>query len=287
MSDRTPVLVTGATGNVGRHVVTRLLAEGVPVRALTRDPATAGLPDGVAGYRGDLSEPATLREALDGAGAVFLVWPFLTAEAAPAVLERVAGHTERLVYLSSSGVRDDLPEQADPINAFHADIERMVRATGLDWTFLRAGGFAANALQWAGQIRATGVVRAPFGTASRALIHEADIAAVAVRALLDDGHSEATHILTGPAPLTQAEQVRLIGEAIGRPTRFVEQPPEEARADMVAAGWPENVVDGILNAHSAMTKGAAGQVTGTVQAVTGRPARTFAEWARDHADDFR
>ncbi|RCV52916.1 NAD(P)H-binding protein [Marinitenerispora sediminis] len=291
MTEHTPepraVLVTGATGNVGRQVVTQLRAEGVPVRALTRDPAAARLPDGVTVLRGDLSDPDSLAGALDGVRAVFLVWPFLTAEAAPPLLERIAAHTSRLVYLSSAGVQDDAEVQADPINAFHADLERLVRATGLEWTFLRAGGFATNTLQWAEQIRATGVVRAPFGAASRALVHEADIAAVAVRALLDDGHAGAVHVLTGPEPLTQVEQVRLIGTALERPTRFEEQPPHEARADMLATGWPADVVDGILGAHAEMTTGAADLVTDTVQAVTGRPARTFAEWARDHAADFR
>lgn len=108
-----------------------------------------------------------------------MVWPFLTAEAAPSLLDAVSEYTPRLVYLSSSSVRDDLEQQADPISSFHADIERLIEHSGLEWTFLRSGWMATNTLMWAEQIRTNGVVHWPFGAASRSLIHEADVAAVA------------------------------------------------------------------------------------------------------------
>lgn len=163
------------------------------LRALARDPDSAGLPDGIEVVRGDLSDPGTLEACLDGVDAVFLVWPFLTAEAAPAVLEVAAEHVRRIVYLSSMGVRDDLEEQADPINRFHADLERLIEKSGLEWTFLRSHTFATNALWWAPQIRADGVVREPYGAAARPVIHERDIAAVAARVLTSDGHGGATY----------------------------------------------------------------------------------------------
>lgn len=280
------ILVTGGTGNVGRQVVSQLLGTGVAVRALTRGPDSAGLPGGVEVVRGDLADPDTLDACLDGVDAVFLVWPFFTAEAAPAVLNVVAKHARRIVLLSSMGVRDDVEAQADPINQFHADLERLIEKSGLEWTFLRCHSFATNTLWWASQIRSDGVVRESYGAAARPVIHERDIAAVAVRALTSDGHRGATYCLTGPQVLTQVEQVHAIGEAIGRSLCFEEISPEAGRQKMLAQGWPSAVVDGLLNAYAAMVTSPA-PVTTTVEEITGAPARTFREWAVDHADDFR
>ncbi|ASO21297.1 uncharacterized protein YbjT (DUF2867 family) [Actinoalloteichus hoggarensis] len=286
MTAQPAILVIGATGNVGRNVVAQLRGEGVAVRAMTRDPATASLPDGVEVVRGDLADEPSLRAALAGVRSVFLVWPLFTAELAPAVVSAIAEEAERLVYLSSNGVRDDVEKQSDPINQFHADVEREIQRTDLAWTFVRAGGFAANDLAWAEEIREGDVVRAPFAEAAGAMIHEADIAAVGVRALLDDGYAGTKPSLTGPEVLTNAERVALIGAAIGRPVRFDEQPAAQARQEMIAAGWPADVVDGILDAH-ADTIGTVEQTTSTVADILGRPARTYREWAEDHAADFR
>ena len=145
------ILVTGATGNVGGLVVSGLLSTGAAVRAMTRNPDSAELPEDVGFVGGDLSAPGTLKTCLDGVEAVFLVWPFLTAEAAPAVLDMVEKYARRIVYLSSMSVRDDVEEQSDPISAFHADIERLIEKSGLEWTFLRPSGFATNTLGWAEQ----------------------------------------------------------------------------------------------------------------------------------------
>lgn len=230
--------------------------------------------------------PTRWAVALEGIDAVFLVWPFLTADSAPAVLNAVKRHARRIVYLSSSGVRDGLEQQADPINQFHAGIERLIEESGLAWTFVRSGGFATNSLRWAEQIRAEGIVREPYGAAARTLIHERDIAAVAARALTEDGHEGKKHHVTGPEVLTQIEQVRAIGEVIGRPLRFEEKAPEAARQQMLAEGWPPSVVDGMLDAYAGMVTEPE-PVTSTVKGITGAPAHTFRQWASDHAEDFR
>ena len=286
MTEQSKILVTGATGNVGGQVVSQLLDTGAPVRALVRDPDYGGLPDGVEVVRGDLSAPDTLDAPLEGVETVFLVWPFLTVEAAPAVLDAVKRHARRIVYLSSMGVRDDLERQADPINQFHADMERLIEQSGLEWTFLRPSGFATNTLGWAEQIRADGAVRAPYGAMARSLIHERDIASVAVRALTDDGHAGATHVLSGPEVLTQVEQVPAIGEAIGQPLRFEELSRETARQGMIAAWGDPSTVDGMLGAGAAFVMQPE-RVTSTVEEVTEAPAHTFRQWVTDHADDFR
>jgi uncharacterized protein YbjT (DUF2867 family) len=285
MTQQSKILATGATGHVGREVVSGLMDAGSDVRALTRDPNSADLPAGVEVARGDLSDPETLDAGLDGVEAVFLVWPFLTAEAAPAVVDAVRKHARRIVYLSSMSVRDDVEQQAEPISAFHADLEHSIERSGLEWTFLRCSGFATNTLGWAKQIRADGFVRWPYGAASRSLIHERDIAAVAVRALSGDGHGGAKYLLTGPRALTQVEQVRIIGEAIGRPLRFEEISPEAARQQMVGY-LPSSAVDGALDAWAKMVAEPE-PVTSVVEEITGVPARTFREWAFGHADNFR
>lgn len=234
--------------------------------------------------RGDLSEPQTLVPALEGVNEVFLVWPFMTVDAAPPILDAVSQHARHVVYLSSMGIRDDVEKQVDPINQFHADMERLIRRSSLEWTMLRASGFATNTLRWASQLRAEGVVRGPFGAAVRSLVDERDLAAVAVRALTTDGHAGATRVLTGPQRLTQFEQATTIGEITGRPARYEETAPDAARRGMLAH-FPPAVVDGMLKARAAFVTEPE-PVTREVEEITGSPARTFRTWAIDHAADF-
>lgn len=278
------ILVTGATGNVGRAVTAQLVSAGFPVRVFVRDARKARLPDDVEVAVGDLSDPATVESALTGVETVFLVWPFLTPEGASSVLASIAGAARRLVYLSSSGVDEYAVRQTDPINQLHADMERLIEASGLKWTILRANTIASNALGWAGQIRGGDVVRGP-DIAPTAVIHERDVAAVAVRVLTDDRYSGSKHVLTGPQVLSRAEQVRMIGEAVGRPLRFAKVPVQVARNQMLADGRPPALVEALL--ASAEKRPASTVVTGSVEQITGTAARTFRDWATDHADDFR
>ena len=242
------------------------------------------MPEGAEVAEGDLSAPETLERALPGIEAVFLIWPFLTGDGAPAVLAAIARTAGRVVYLSSSGVNDDAGRQTDPINQLHADMESLIEASGLEWTILRANTIASNALGWAGQIRRGDVVSGP-DIAPTAVIHERDVAAVAVRVLTGDAYPGAKHVLTGPQVLSRAGQVQLIGEAIGRPLRFEKIPVPVAREQMLADGRPPALVEALL--ASAETRPASDVITTTVQQVTGTAARTFREWTADHADDFR
>jgi len=278
------ILVTGATGNVGREVTAQLVSAGVGVRAFARDAQACRFPEGVEVAEGDLSVPGTLEGALTGIEAVFLVWPFLTSDGAPAILATIARAARRLVYLSSSGVNEDAGRQTDPINQLHADMESLIEASGLEWTILRANTIASNTLGWAGQLRRAGVVRGP-DIAPTAVIDQRDVAAVAARVLTDGRYSGAKHVLTGPQVLSRAEQVRMIGAAIGRPVRFETVPVRVAREQMLADGRPPALVEALL--ASAETRPHSDLVTSTVEEITGTAARTFREWATDHADDFR
>jgi uncharacterized protein YbjT (DUF2867 family) len=279
------IVVIGATGNVGRHVLARLRATGADVRALVR-PGAAHRVDGVDGVHvvtGSLDEPGGLDAALAGAGTVFLVWPFLTTDGAPSVVEAIARHARRVVYLSSIGVGGP-EERADPIFALHAGMERLIAVGGVAHTVLRADTIASNALGWAEQIRTTGVVRGPL-TAPTAVVDPRDIAAVAARVLTDDAHAGTTYRLTGPEVIGRPEQVAAIGAAIGRELRFEEVPVPQARARMLADGRAPALVDALLSA--AENRSASTLVTSTVEDLTGTPSRSFAEWARDHREAFR
>ena len=168
---------------------------------------------------------------------------------------------------------------------FHAEIERLIAAAGVASTIIRPGMFASNTLLWWGEtIRNGDVVRWPYGAAETAPIDERDIAAVAARALYEDGHAGGDYVLTGPESLSQAEQVRIIGDALGRRIQFEELSPEEFRRE-TAGRWPGPVVDMLLAAWGA-TLGRPAFVTSTVSDIVGSPARTFRQWAADHAAAF-
>jgi uncharacterized protein YbjT (DUF2867 family) len=166
------ILVIGATGTVGRHVTSQLVAANVQVRALTRNPDSANLPAQVEVVSGDLTIPSTLDRPLDNVDAVFLVWT-APASAFAAALARIAKNVPQVVFLSSPHqTPHPFFQQPNPVATMHADIERLIEASGIQWTFLRPGMFAANALHWwAPQIRAGDVVRWPYGEAPTAPIH--------------------------------------------------------------------------------------------------------------------
>nr|BFE51784.1 NAD(P)H-binding protein [Saccharothrix mutabilis subsp. capreolus] len=276
------VLVTGATGNVGGSITARLVGT-TTVRGLSRRPEA--LPDGVEAVRGDQFDPDTVARAARGTDAAFLVWPALTANGAREVVQALAAHTPRIVFLSSGAVDDSLEVQENVIGRFHADVERAIADTGVEWTFLRPHGFATNTLAWRPAILAGDEVRGGFGRTAVTLVHEDDIAAVAVKALLEDGHQGAKYVLTGPELVTRADQVTLIGEVLGRPLRWVETSPEEEFE--AARRWlPEEVAQAFVSGLARSTEQPAPPTT-TVEDVTGTPARTFRAWLADHADDFR
>jgi uncharacterized protein YbjT (DUF2867 family) len=279
------ILVTGATGRVGRLVVDELLRAGASVRALTRRPEHATLPAGVEVVAGDLTVPASLDPALDGAETVFLVWTTAPATA-PAAIARLAAQPRRVVYLSAPHqTPHPFFQQPNPMRDLHVEIERLLAATSLKATVIRPGMFASNALHWWGpQIRDGDVVRWPHAAAETAPVDVRDVAAVAARTLLDCRHAGGDYVLTGPESLSQAAQVNAIGDAIGRPLRFDELSPNEFRRE-AAGTWPAGVADMLLAAWRA-TLGHPAFVTSAVQEILGSPPRTFYQWAVDHASAF-
>lgn len=274
------IAVTGATGNVGRALVERLVAARQPVRALTRDPQRATLPAEAQVVRFRAGEPGPLFE---GVTRLFLYVPAI-GDGAGALLEAARAAGVRHVVLLSSGIIQDGADETHPIHVVHATAERRVRDSGLAWTFLRPNAFATNALWWAPQIVAGDTVRGVFADMLTAPIHEDDIAAVAERALLDDGHENTAHRLTGPEATTNTDQIAAIGRAVGRDLTFVEIPPEQAARELYP-DLPPPVVQALLRTFQDSV-GVPPEITHTVEKITGTPARTFARWAEDHASDF-
>ena len=277
MTDNKPILVIASTGNVGRQIVTQLREAGHAVRAVTRNPHTAGFPADVEVARGDLSAPHTLAACLDGVDAVFLLWPLHTGRRLAAVLDLIARQARRLVFLGTGGVPDLSFEEQ----------EKLVHGCGIESTMIRPSTFAVNTLWWADQIRAGNVVQGAYGALPMSLIHEADIAAVAVHALTEPGHDGATYALTGPEVLTQAEQIRVIGEVLGRPLRWEELTREQARQRLLAdEAFPDSFADVLLNGYATMQAGPPPTLTTTIHDITGAPARSLRQWMNDHTANF-
>lgn len=273
-------LVLGATGNVGRHVVTQLHRAGESVRALTRNPATARLPreltaTGVQVVSGDLAAPHTLTAALEGATGMHLITgagtdPH-TMSTIPQVLEMARRAGVRRV--SVLGCLATTP------------VEGLVRASGLEWTLLHPVEFMVNTLMWARSIRTDGTVREPCSDTRIAWVHEADVAAVAVAAILGDGHAGQTYTLTGPAALTTPEAVGVIGRVTGRAITCIELTIAQARRRWREYGYGARDIELCLALRS-HPPSAASTVLPTVEQITGRPARTYEHWVAEHAEAF-
>jgi uncharacterized protein YbjT (DUF2867 family) len=281
-------LVTGATGTVGRSLVDQLVRAGEPVRALTRNPAAARFPDGVQIVGGDLADPTTLADALEGADRLHL-FPYPDTAEEVVALARKAG-VRRVTVLSSGSVT------AGYDTDYQLPVEQAVEASGLEWTHLRPGEFAANRLAlWGPSVRAERVVRWPFPDEAGVPIHEADVAAVAVLALLTEGHAGQAYDMTGPAVISVRDQVAAIGAAIGEEVRLEPVSREASLRQLQAQGGWAAANAPFLLGYEGFSPGSEKPVfpeeelapLPTVQRLTGRPARSFADWARDHADDFR
>lgn len=270
------IVVTGATGNVGQPLVRALVEAGEDVTAVSR---RAAAEVGARFYRADLVAPETLKPALDGAEALFL----LTSSDFMAkgnihdlmTVVRDAG-VQRVVLLSSQGVGT----QRHP-----SDLEDAVKQSGLQWTMLRPGNFNSNTFQWADMVRTQRVVEAPFADVALPAVDPADIGEVAARVLREPGHEGGIYTLTGPEAISPRQQAAAIGDAVGEPVRFVEQSRMDARARMLRY-MPEPVVQitlDILGAPSAVEQ----RVSRDVERLLGRPPRTYADWAARNVVAFK
>jgi len=269
------ILVMGATGTVGGLLVEQLRAAGHQVRALTRNAARANFPEGVEVYEGDLTQPESVAWAFVGIEAVHFInfdgGDYTSLESGAELVKTAeAAGVKRATVL---GAGED------------GSLEKALRASQIVWTILMPVEFMNNAFDCAESIRSTGVVRQGYAHRRSAMVHEADIAAVAATALTTEGHGGKWYTITGPEVLTPVEMVTAISKRIGRPIDFVELTNAEARAEWEAQGFPEETIAFFEWVHG-NTPEAGYTITQTVEQVTGRPARTFAQWIDENAAAF-
>ncbi|GAB3974908.1 NAD(P)H-binding protein [Actinoallomurus acanthiterrae] len=280
------ILVTGATGNVGRELVRQLAAEDAEFRILVRDPArAAALPARAERAVADLDDPATLTPAFAGVDRLFLLTPGIGIEhTARAVAAARAAGVSRIVHLSSFNVLGD-PMPA--MGRWHHEREEAIRASGIPATFLRPGGFMTNAFDWLPTIHEEGFILDPIGPGRYAPIDPADIAAVAALALTEDGHQGEEYVLTGEETFTVTEQARILAEAIGRPLEVREiATPQEAVRARFPHGAPPALADAIVEGFTLMRADTTGLRTDTVRRLLGRAPATFADWCARNAAAF-
>jgi uncharacterized protein YbjT (DUF2867 family) len=275
---RNPNMITviGATGNVGRPLVELLLAKGEQVNTIARGAAETA--PHVTHYRADLSDPATLKPAFEGADALFLLTAgdFIVNGDMDAVMDAAkAGGIRRVVLLSSHGVGT---------GRHRANLEEAVQRSGLEWTILRPGNFASNTFAWAESVRTRRVVEAPFGDTAIPAVDPADIAAVAALALCEPGHGGEIYTLTGPAAIAPRQQAAAIADAVGEPVGFKELTREEARTRMLGF-MPERVVEATLGALGEPSP-AEQTPSPDIERLLSRPATAFAVWAKRNAAAF-
>jgi uncharacterized protein YbjT (DUF2867 family) len=269
------ILVTGATGTVGRPLVELLGERDFDVRAVTRDAKAAGLPGTVEVVEADLAQPRTIAAELAGVTALFL-----NPEAVPA-------YRELLRLAREAGVRRVVLLSGIAVDEATVAVERAVAGSGMERVVLRPGMFAAGTIRlWAGQIRSGDVVRGPYAESQQAPIDPRDLAAVACVALATDRLVGREPQLTGPESLTHRQLVEIIGAHLGRPLRYDEVPPEAAKSGMAGSGIPEPVIDAYL-CLLRETVGRPALVTNEVDRLLDRPALTYGDWVADHVGAFR
>jgi uncharacterized protein YbjT (DUF2867 family) len=281
------ILITGATGTIGREVVRLLTAGGEQVRAMTRDPASAApFPPGAEVVRADFDDAESLVAAVEGAGTVFMLsapGPWVPRhDMAILTAARTAG-ARRVVKLSAIGTGDD---SAAEVGGWHLPGERAVRSSGLAWTVLRPSSFASNALHWAAAIRAGEPIPNPMGTGAQGVVDPRDVAEVAVRTLTSPGHEGQIHTLTGPDLLSVPDMADRLGRTLGRTVGTADVPLEEYREGLRAAGLDPAFVATAVNGARHIAEGGNAVLTGDVERLLGRPPRTFAAWADDHRAAF-
>ncbi|MFJ6821993.1 NAD(P)H-binding protein [Streptomyces niveus] len=280
------IVVTGATGNIGRTLVPLLAEAGEDIVAVSRRPRPEGLPTGVRHSQADVGNSASMRPVLDGADAFFLLLGGELnghGESPNALLDAALDAGAKRIVLLSSQINSTRPEALSHTRL--REFEAAMRASGTDFTILRPGGFASNAFAWAESVRTKRTVFAPFGDVALPVIDPADIAAVAAAALCEEGHSGRTYELTGPEAVSPRRQTAVISEALGEDVDFVELSREQAHAHM-AQFMPAEVIDGTLDVLGVPlpTERTAGP---DVEKVLGRPARPFGEWVARNLPAFQ
>lgn len=282
------ILVTGATGNVGSHVVHLLRGRGAPVRAFVRDPdkAIRALGPDVELAVGDFGDPASVRAGLDGVEQVFLACSNhpLQVEWETTVIDAAADvGVRRIVKLSAIDAEIGSPVAfADA----HGHIERHLRGSGVASVMLKPSFMMSNLLGGADGVRQAGAIFLPAAGAKVAMIDPRDVAEVAATVLTGDGDDGHGYELTGPEAITFDDVAEQLSVVVGRPVGFVPVPDEAAVAQLVGVGVPEWFATNLVTQFGLLRNGTQAQARDVVRTLTGREPRSVAEFLRDHAGAF-
>jgi uncharacterized protein YbjT (DUF2867 family) len=280
------ILVTGATGNIGSQLVKLLVAQGSPVRVITRDEKkVSDLDPAVQRVIGDRHDPSVVRKAAQGADKVFMLAILFDKnhEADRLLVEEAKQAGAGKIVMISSGT---VQIEGNAIGRLHRETEELIEQSGLSWTLLRPGGFMSNSLQWAATIKSQSKVFNPMGKGKTAPISPYDIAGVAAVALTSPGHEGKAYDLTGAELLSTPEQVEILGKVIGKPIDCVDIPPEVAAERAIASGLPEVLAKSLAELWVQVRKEQGGFQTNEVERLTGQPAQTFETWCREHRSAF-
>lgn len=283
------ILVVGGTGTIGSEVVRLLKAENAPFRALVRDPAKAdGLKaQGVETVAGDLRQPETLPETLQGAEKVFVVTPLVPDQVqmrANLIAAAKTAGVKHVVISTGIGAAPDAPVQ---IGRWHGENQKQLQESGMAWTFVQPGFFMQNLLMYAEAIREKGEFYMPLGEGKVSWIDARDIAAVAAKALTEPGHENQAYPVTGPEALSGAELGTILTEIAGHTVNYVPISLDQAKQAMTSMGMPEMLAEAMNELYALAPAGHLAGVLDTVEKVTGRPARSFRQFAQDHARAFK
>jgi len=282
------ILVVGGTGTIGSEVVRLLKAENAPFRALVRDPAKAESLEaqGVETVAGDLRQPETLPEALQGVEKVFVVTPLVPDQVqmrANLIAAAKTAGVKHVVMSTGIGADPDAPVQ---IGRWHGENQRQVQESGMAWTFVQPGFFMQNLLMYAEAIRDKGEFYMPLGDGKVSWIDARDIAAVAAKALTEPGHENRAYPVTGPEALSGAELGAILTEVTGHAVNYIPISLDQAKQAMTDMGMPDALADAMNELYALAPAGHLAGVLNTVDKVTGRPARSFRQFAHNHAKVF-
>ncbi|MHC2278097.1 uncharacterized protein YbjT (DUF2867 family) [Bradyrhizobium diazoefficiens] len=282
------ILVTGGTGLIGSELLRLLSQAGVPARALVRNPDKAKELPGITWVVGDLARPETLDAAFEGIEKLFLLTHYyedmVELQHNAIVAARTAG-VKHIVKISAFAATD---HSKAPIGQWHYQIEEEIKKSGMAWTMIQPHHFMTNLVAQAEYVVKEGAIYSPSGDGKIPYVDPRDVAAVAFVPLTQPGHLGKTYVVTGSEAISYRQASEIIGAAIGKKLRFVDETPEQARARRVREGVPPAVIESILAIGAYQRAGGKiVTITNTIAELTGRPPRTLAEYVQENASVFR
>ncbi len=275
------ILVTGATGNIGKFLVEKLVKDGHFVKAFTRNPERANFNEKIEICKGDLTNKEEILQALNGVDKAFLLLANISADPFIEVASQIG--LKHLVFLSSYSVEIDWKSKNNFIAKHHAEVENKIKLSGIPYTFLRPAGFMTTAFQWLGSIKVQGIAFLPYPDVTHAVIHSKDIALSAAEVLKNNSHIGKSYFLSGPELISPREMVKQISEFIGKELNVI-QPERQQTINMMTHNLPLSIIEAILELLESSPKII--EVSENVRRLTHTKGITFKTWIKENEEFF-